>query len=219
MVRGLPRAPARRPVTVKAALLLLAMGLAACEGSGYSYISNASTKTYFKVPEEWELFDRNEMMSSGSGAVSLQSLQSASDLWVVAFDAAPTPDLDHVLATSSRHPTGYALVRPLTEKERDTYSLASLRNEVVPLDQLEQADGRVEAISEEEIELEGGAHGSRLINKIKVGGEYFTLDQTGLVDSGIHRVYVLVIGCRAACYDSHKRVIDQVADSWTIEEG
>ncbi len=200
------------------ALLALALSLSACEGSGYSYISNASTKTYFKVPEEWELFERNEMMSGGSPAISLQSLQGASDLWVVAFDAAPSPDLDNVLATSSQHPTGYALVRPLTEKERDTYSLASLRNEVVPLDQLKKADGRVEAVSEEEIELESGAHGSRLVNKIKVGGEFFTLDQTGLVDSGVHRVYVLVIGCRAACYEANKAVIDQVAHSWTIEE-
>ena len=215
MARGQARASARRQIAV---LWLVALVLAGCEGSGYSYVSNTSTKTYFKVPEEWELFDRKEMMASGSGGVSLQSLQSGSDPWMVAFDAAPNPDLDHVLATSSRHPTGYALVRPLTEKERDTYSLASLRNEVVPLDQLEQTEGRVEAVSEEEIELESGAHGSRLVHKIKVGGEYFTLDQTGLVDLGIHRVYVLVIGCRAACYEANKAVIDQVVDSWTIEE-
>ncbi len=205
-------------MAVKGALLMLALSLSACEGSGFSYISNTSTNTYFRVPEEWELFERNEMMSSGSQAVSLQSLQGASDLWVVAFDAAPSPDLDNVLATSSQHPTGYAFVRPLTEKERDTYSLASLRNEVVPLDRLRQDEGRVEAVSEEEIELESGAHGSRLVNEIKVEGEYFTLDQTGLVDSGTHRVYVLVIGCKAACYEANKTVIDQVADSWTIEE-
>ncbi|MDQ3751380.1 MAG: hypothetical protein M3333_00600 [Actinomycetota bacterium] len=218
MVRRQLRVSARRTKAAKAALLWLALTLFACEGSGYSYISNSSTKTYFKVPEEWKLFERNEMMSGGSPAVSLQSLQGASDLWVVAFDAAPSPDLDNVLATSSQHPTGYALVRPLSEKERDTYSLASLRNEVVPLDRLEQADGRVEAVSEEDIELDGGAHGSRLVNKIKVGEEFFTLDQTGLVDSGTHRVYVLVIGCKAACYEANKSVIDQVADSWTIEE-
>jgi hypothetical protein len=190
----------------------------ACQGSGFSYVSNTSTKTYFKVPEEWELFERNEMMSGESPAVSLQSLQGASDLWVVAFDAAPSPDLDNVLATSSRHPTGYALVRPLSEEERDTYSLASLRNEVIPLDRLERTEGRVEAVSEEEIELESGAHGSRLVNEIKVEGDVFTLDQTGLVDSGTHRVHVLVIGCRSACYEANKAVIDQVADSWTIEE-
>jgi hypothetical protein len=120
--------------------------------------------------------------------------------------------------TSSRHPTGYALVRPLSEEERDTYSLASLRNEVIPLDRLERTEGRVEAVSEEEIELESGAHGSRLVNEIKVEGDVFTLDQTGLVDSGTHRVHVLVIGCRSACYEANKAVIDQVADSWTIEE-
>jgi len=217
MARGQPKASVRR-TAVKAALLALVLSLPACKGSGYSYISNASTKTYFKVPEKWELFERGEMMSGESPAVSIQSLQGASDLWVVAFDAAPSPDLDNVLATSSQHPTGYALVRPLTEKERDTYSLASLRNEVVPLDRLKQADGRVEAVSEEEIELESGAHGSRLVNEIKVEGDVFTLDQTGLVDSGTHRVYVLVIGCEAACYEANKAVIDQVADSWTIEE-
>ncbi len=203
---------------MKAALFVVALSLSACEGSGYSYISNASTKTYFKVPEEWELFERNEMMSGESPAISLQSLQGAADLWVVAFDAAPSPDLDNVLATSSQHPPGYALVRPLTEQERDTYSLASLRNEVVPLDRLKKAEGQVEPISEEAIELESGAHGSRLVNNIEVEGDVFTLDQTGLVDSGTHRVYVLVIGCRAACYEANKAVIDQVADSWTIEE-
>lgn len=200
------------------ALSLLALSVPACQGSGFSYVSNTSTKTYFKVPEEWELFEGNEMMSGESPAVSLQSLQGASDLWVVAFDAAPSPDLDNVLATSSRHPTGYALVRPLSEEERDTYSLASLRNEVIPLDRLERTEGRVEAVSEEEIELESGAHGSRLVNEIKVEGDVFTLDQTGLVDSGTHRVHVLVIGCRSACYEANKAVIDQVADSWTIEE-
>ena len=218
MARGQSRVLARRTVAVNAALFALALALTACQGSGFSYVSNSSTNTYFKVPEEWKLFDRNEMMSGGSPAISLQSIQSESDLWVVAFDAAPSPDLDNVLATSSQHPTGYALVRPLSEKERDTYSIASLRNEVVPLDRLEQADGRVQAVSEKEIELESGAHGSRLVHKIKIGEEFFTLDQTGLVDSGTHRVYVLVIGCKAACYEANRSVIDQVAASWTIEE-
>ena len=190
----------------------------ACTGSGFAYLQNTETKTYFKIPQEWEVFDQRDL-AGGDGGFSIDLFQAtSSEEWTVAFDASPKPSVENVLDVSSDHPAGLARVRPLTPEERDTYDLESLQNEIVPIDQLEQQEDALTVLSEDEIVLEDGLHGTRTIYEVRVAGGLFTLDQTALFDTSTGRVYVLVIGCRSECYEENEAMIDEGADSWTIKE-
>ena len=53
-----------------AALLLLVaapLALAACAGSGYHYVKSTEDKTYFKVPESWNLYDEESILGALKG--------------------------------------------------------------------------------------------------------------------------------------------------------
>ena len=191
--------------------------LLACQGSGFAYVQSPARDTFFKVPQGWELFDERDLQGN-SQKPSFAMFQTDSGPWTVAFDAAPEPSVDNILDAASTHPAGYALVRELTADERDTYSLVSLRNEVIPIDRLTETEGAIRAVSEQDISQGGGLRGSRLVNDLKVGDEYYTIDQTGILDREAGKIYLLVIGCKAECYEDNKGVIEKIADSWTIKE-
>src|SRR2546428_6124411 len=110
-----------RPLAAGALAVVVAAGLGACVTSGYTYITNTSTKTYFKVPQQWKLFNQNQILQGESGLISPQQAQtSRQQQWVVAFDGDPRPAISHVLAEHSRYPMGFARVRALTAADRDT---------------------------------------------------------------------------------------------------
>ena len=206
---------ATRLVAAATSAALTAALLAACS-SGYRYVKNSSARTYFKVPSAWKLYDQDAISRALSKDQSPeQAAASKSSQWIVAFDGAPRPLLDHVLSERSRFPMGLALVRALTADERDTFSLASLRNQVNALDDM-SATGDVEPLLSKEITRRDGLHGTRLIDNVRQNGVWVTFDQTGLVDSGTRTLYLLVVGCEAHCYLANRKVIDQVVDSWTV---
>ncbi|MDQ6613507.1 MAG: hypothetical protein M3083_01775 [Actinomycetota bacterium] len=63
-------------------------------------------------------------------------------LFLVAFDADPLPSIDHNFR-DSRYPWGLVRVRDLGLTEHDGYSLASLRNELVKVDNIAQTSASV----------------------------------------------------------------------------
>ena len=210
------RVRATRLVAAATSAALAATLLAACS-SGYRYVKNSSARTYFKVPSAWKLYNEDTIFRAQSKDVSPeQAAASKSSQWIVAFDGAARPSLAHVLNERSSAPMGFARVRTLSADERDTFSLASLRNEVNSLDDL-SATGDVEPLSSKEIAQSGGLHGTRLIDNVRQNGVWVTFDQTALVDSGTRTLYLLVVGCEARCYLAHRKVIDQVVDSWTVK--
>ena len=207
---------ATRLVAAATSAALTAALLAACS-SGYRYVKSSSARTYFKVPSAWKLYNEDTIFRAQSKDVSPeQAAASKSSQWIVAFDGAPRPLLAHVLSERSSSPMGFARVRTLSPDERDTFSLASLRNEVNALDDM-SATGDVEPLLSKEITRPGGLHGTRLIDNVRQNGVWVTFDQTALVDSGTHTLYLLLVGCEAHCYLAHRKVIDQVVDSWTVK--
>jgi hypothetical protein len=220
-------------------LLILALGaallLAGCT-SGYTYVTNSKTKTYFKIPDQWHLFNENEIFASQIQGLSPQSEAAARQaLWMVAFDSDPHPSLDHLFQLSTRcdvvqvrptsalpvgcYPEGFAQVRPLSDNQRDSLSLATLRNSIFPVDQLVAEDPTsVEILQQHDIVLGTGFHGSRYVMNVKRDQAYLTLDQTVLVDPATRMLYLFVIGCEAHCYLDHQKTIDQIVKSWTVKE-
>lgn len=198
-------------------LAVAGLALAGCAGSGYQYVKSSANNAYFKVPEDWKVYDKDQIL--GASEDKLSQTESSNLRFVAIFDADPKPSLQHELTTAKR-PFGLVRVRELTLEERDSFSLSTLRNEVVRIDDiLENKLGDVELVEEpRSIVKPKGLAGSRLVYSVKGPEGSFTVDQTGLVDPGTHVVYFFIVGCESTCFSENRRVISEVADSWTIKE-
>src|SRR5581483_4752410 len=121
---------------VVALALVAAVALAGCSGSSYHYVSSSATGTFFKVPSAWRVFGKTQVLADPG---QLGPRGATSDRFLVEFDGSPSPNAGHDFITSG-YPFGIARVRRLSLQEHDAYSLASLRNEVVPVDNLVNQD-------------------------------------------------------------------------------
>src|ERR1700682_1354147 len=104
----------------------LALLLSSCGGSRYHYLSSTATQTFLKVPSSWQVFQQKQILAhldiTDPSATQRQPLP-----FYVVFDADPSPSLDHDV--TGKYPLGVVRVRTLSSQERDSFSMASLRNE------------------------------------------------------------------------------------------
>jgi hypothetical protein len=215
-VLGRPTGAGRCALGVSAGVLALL--LTGCAGSGFQYVSSSETNTVFKVPEDWTLYNEDDVFEFRPPDLSpQQEAANRASQWIMAFDGAEPPSLEHLFAESSEKPAGYAKVRVLSDEERDTYSLRSLRNEEFDIDRLVK-EQRIELIRDDDLALENGFAGSRVIFNVRQGDGFVTVNQTALVDSQTRVLYLFLIGCDADCYANNQEVISEVVSSWTIKE-
>ena len=219
MGRVAPRVAATKSVAGRMVVALLVVGVlvAGCGGSGYKYVKTSTNNAYYKIPEKWKLFDKQQVIAS-TGA-QLSNDEEMGLRYLAIFDADPRPSLDHDLQTAD-HPLGVVRVRKLTIEERDTFSLADLRNEVIPIDEiLDQELGDVEVVGgPHTLTQKDGLRGTRIIYTVQGAQNSFTVDQTGLVDPATQVVYFFIVGCDADCFAANRRTITEIADSWTVKE-
>src|ERR1700758_5051053 len=123
-----------------ALMLAAALTLAACAGPTYTYVSSASTRTYFRVPSRWRLFTKQQLLVAANLQDSAQA--SSSFPFLAGYDAAPHPSIDHVLSLTSipQYPVVMARVVRLSVSGHDQLSIAALRNSVYSVDQAVQND-------------------------------------------------------------------------------
>jgi hypothetical protein len=196
---------------------------AGCGGSGYSYLANKKEKLYFKVPDQWTVFDTKDL---------LEGAEAPKGTWVRGFVAGEAPSIESVFAIASDEPRGYVEVLALGADERDTVNLMSLRGTNFgsdsttgePIDPLvyeqQHPDGPLRVLGyDDNIVLKKGPHGVRIRVAITPTGTSTPaiVDQTVLVDKATTKRYVLSIGCSAKCFDANEKVIKEVIDSWTLE--
>ena len=208
-----------RVVHVAAALATAAaVALTSCGGSDYRYVKNSSLSTYFKVPDDWHLWDQDEIVL-GSEDMTPQAREQLREMqWIVAFDGAPEPDPTGSIATA-QYPQGFARVRAIQPDERDTFSLKDIRNEALEIDEVQAATNAVEVIESIDVVGPDGLRGSHLVfNVPRDGGGYFTVDQIAMVNAETTVVYALVVGCDAECYVKNESQIKEITDSWTVKE-
>jgi hypothetical protein len=206
------------------ALVACSVVLASCGGSGYQYVKNGDLDLYFKVPEDWQLFDEKDLYASP--AVDLQPLERERALartWFRGFDASPQPAVENVLASSPPVPTGFVRIQALTDEEREVIDLSTLRGLYLRDDpvitQREDPHGPVEVLSEEDVKLDGGYHGVRmLVAYDSPDGSIGIVEQMAVLDASNRLLYLFVVGCSERCYFENRDTIDEIAGSWTIEE-
>jgi hypothetical protein len=208
--------------------MVIALGflLSACGGrDGFTYVSSTDRKAYFKVPAGWTFFDKRDILVASGQSLSAGTNEQLP--WLIAYDAAPDPSLDHVLAKAviPLDPVVFAQAQILNFQARDQLSLRGIRNYYYPVDQLRDMNV-VDIIGEQDVVLPGGLHGSRVIYDIHAqgvtgiasGGAVMRVDQTGIVDASTSTLYFFVIRCESHCYRDNKTLIDQIAESWTVKE-
>ncbi|MFM8305025.1 MAG: hypothetical protein ACKOA9_12145 [Actinomycetota bacterium] len=207
-----------RRITCITAVLAAAVLVAGCAESGFNYVKSSEDKTYFKVPKRWTLFDERAVMDGiGSGLTRSERQTELDQTWRIAFDAAPKPSLGHLGSAGAGHPSGLAVVRNLTFDASDSLSNNVLRNYFFDIDAALE-DGTGELVSYEELQLDGGFRGLRLVANLDVDGKRMTLDQTALVDQATSKIYALLVSCSRACFDENRGQITKVVDSWTVRD-
>lgn len=212
---GASRAASATGVAVLAAILVLG----ACGSPEYRYVKSSSQRTFFRVPQEWKLYDEDQILENSEDSEEAKaSFKEAS--WSVGFDASPRPSVKNVLS-AARHPTGIVQVRDLTPAERDTFSQASLRSLLLPFDPLSPEaveTGDVEVLGTREVHQDG-LHGSEFLLNVRTKeGGMIKWRQIALVDSRVRRAHVLAITCDLDCYQKNEGVIEKVVASWTVKE-
>jgi len=202
-----------------AVAVLSTLVVAGCGGSGYTYHSNRDENLYFKLPDDWTVFDGDDIPTDAL----------TPGMWVRGFMAGEEPSVDGVFALAAAEPRGFVFVEPLDVMERDTVSLRSLRGTLLgtdatgePLDPLAYAEQFPEQLQilgyDGGVVYDHGPHGVHLRVAISPPGEETAvIDQLVLVDAGTSRMYVLSIGCSLECFEAHEREIEEVIDSWTLE--
>jgi hypothetical protein len=198
-----------------------ALAVAGCAGSGYTYHSNRAEQLYFKVPDDWTVFDTADILEG----------EEVEGTWVRGFAAGDEPSTDAVFSIMANEPRGYVEVLHLGFMERDELSIATMRGTNFgtdmsgnPIDPLvfaqENPDGPLQILDyDDHVVLDHGPHGVHLRVAVTPDGSDTTaiIDQTVLVDSATQRRYVLSIGCDARCFEEHEHEIEEVIDSWTLE--
>ncbi len=219
--QGSPRSIGRlrrtRPV-VACTLLTGALLLSACAGSGYHYVKSSEDRTFFKVPDDWELYDNDTLLDAAKSDLSEDELDEVrATQWAAVFDGHPTPALAHLANKAPIHPVGRAVVQDLSPESADGISLMTLRNVFYDIDdKLEKDTGQV--ISYDQVERDGGFHGSHLVAELSTAKGDLVVNQIALLDQATTKVYALAVACSVKCYDENKSKIEQIMDSWTVEE-
>lgn len=226
-------------VSTTFAVLTAVAAMAACGGSNYRYVSNRDAGAFFKVPDEWDLYDEADVLRAEDDEATREELEAASDSqWFRGFDSADDPELANVYDLDAGEPRGFAVVRDLTAQERDVVNLSALRQIGFPVPDpatgqrvdplaffLENRDGFVEVLEYDddntlgELSLAEGHRGIRLRTRVELPDrEPVIFEQVTVVDADTTRLYRFTVGCAEDCWDDNEDVIREIADSWTLEE-
>lgn len=204
----------RRALVVTGLLVSVLAG--ACGSSGFRYVTNKKTGTYFKVPTGWKVFNQQDVAAGlkAAGAEANDSL-----LFAAAFDAAPKPALEHFLQLDppSSQVSGIVQVLALTDSERDVVSLKAMRNLLVNVDS-GVAQSQVNVLGQLDLNPPGGLHGQRIVYEVAQQNGNYIVDQSTLVDEKTQRLWVFAVGCETNCYKDQRKEIDQVVSSWTVKK-
>jgi hypothetical protein len=207
----------RRALLVPLVAALVA-GAAACS-SDYRYVNNSQEKTFFRLPADVEVFRiRSEEPTDRPVPLDL----SPTDPWVVVFDAADEPSLDHASLAAPPDIVGRAAIYPVGFDTGEQLSVKAVRTQLAggqdPVEMAESGEAGVEIVAFESIN-EGGLSGSRVVYSLQVEGEtWTTFDQTSLLDVAGQKVYFFEVKCESSCFKANRDQISQIVDSWQVNK-
>lgn len=230
---------ARWSVRLVAGVVVGLVGLVACAPPQFRYVHSSDRSTYLKVPRDWAVFDEQDLLDLDARVAEAQGRpQTATDRriadlieWRMGFDADPRPSVLHLLGDGNA-PAVQVTVRRLLADERDKFNMASLRNSVVPYDQLldeylQIAQSDPERLKNpdfrplrppETLNLKG-MRGVRLVYNLRLSrGVVYTVDQTSIVDGATTKLHQLLVIAPADDYVAMQRTLREIVDSFTVKQ-
>lgn len=203
----------------------------ACGSSDYTYVTNEGEKTYFRVPASWHRLDGPDLRAAFSeqNPESLEQLMIDQNRWIVAFDSAPTPDLDHVSTIGPiEDPVVVSWIVELSEADSGTFSLNRMRDYLWPTTpgaaaEFQQAlaarelSYHVEVLAEQPVAPTGELHGIRVLYNVKLGDlPLETHDRTVLVNNDESKLYLFLLRCATKCWAERQGELLDIAGSFTV---
>ena len=198
-----------RTALLTAVVAAVALVTSACM-TNTAYVSSSSQGMYFKIPNGWHTYSQTNLKREG--------LISASLPYLMAFDANPKPDVGHLLDSAS-YPWGLAEVDAISTTDRLNFSLDSLLNKVIPVDQLQGGTGdSVAELSPSRVITRGTLRGVQVSLRVTASGRApLSYEQISLVNTATTKTWVLILGCSPQCFAQHRGDIDRVVNSWIVK--
>jgi len=204
-------------------VLLVAVAATGCAAPQFTYVSDTSAGTYFKVPFGWH------KISDVSLAAQFKSpgiLSAQNGAWDIAYDADRAPGAVHLFSPATRQPFAFAFVAPLSPTASSTMSYNGLRDVLLPV----TSAARSAAARSTQFPLTGfrllrdtvltpgqGVHGVwDTFNYTYPGGITDTFDQVAFTNANSTQLYVLMVHCVAACYHNNHAQLDTIMSSFTV---
>ena len=196
-----------------------ALGLAGCGDSGYEYVSNKDAGLFFRVPDDWTVLDVETGDTGRPSAVG-----DPIDAWTRLLDRSPEPGAANFTATVPAYPVGIASVEAVPDQgARDTLDYETLRGLAYggtdPYTESFAEDSNVQLVDLYDVTESDSVRGQRVIFTVRgEDGRYVTYDQTAMVNNITTEIYRLLLKCESTCYERNRDEIDDIVDSWTIDQ-
>jgi hypothetical protein len=199
-----------------APLVVLAAALTACSAPSSTFVASPDDDLVLKLPRSWSTVRSTPSADSSTG--------QPDGGWTAVFDGAPQPDVKHLDLSSIVHsPVAYAQVSVMTSDQASSMTPDKLRDLLLPFTSATRAqyaaDPRAATFRQlGDYDVRGpGGSGVHVIFSYDLGQGREVFDQMALLGSHRTRVYLLLVRCDQACYDSHRRQIAGVMSSFTVK--
>ena len=202
-------------------MALLALTVAGCAAPQFTYVTNSSQHTYFKVPSGWREISAGALAAAVNGGSS----KPQAGVWTVGYDGSTQPAADHVLGAENAQPFAYSVVAAVNQTTTNELSYNDLRDFFLPVTAAARASAaksgfpltNFRLIGDSMLDLAQGVHGVREIYDYSYpDGSVNTFDQVALTNADDTEVYLLLVHCLASCYSKHQSEIDTVMKSFTV---
>lgn len=202
-------------------VVLLGLAVAGCAAPQFTYVTNSSQHTYFKVPSGWRQISAGALAAAVNGGSS----KPQAGVWTVGYDGSTQPEANHVLGAENQQPFAYSVVAAVNQTTTNELSYNDLRDFFLPVTSAARSSAarsgfpltNFKLISDSMLELSQGVHGVREIYDYSYpDGSVNTFDQVALTNADDTEVYLLLVHCLASCYSKHQSQIDTVMNSFTV---
>ena len=207
-------------------VLLVATTATSCAAPQFTYVSDSSANTYFKVPYGWHRID--DVSLAAQFKTPGRALGQVAGTWDIAFDADQAPTAVHLFSPNVNQPFAFAFVTPLTAAassalRRSPYN--GLRDVLLPVtsaDRAQVAQGtfpltHFKLLRDSVLTPGQGVHGVwDTYDYTYPGGITDTFDQVALTNSTSTQIYVLMVHCVATCYSQNRSQLSTIMSSFTV---
>jgi hypothetical protein len=203
-------------------LVVMVVMVSACGVPQYTYVSNSTSGTYFKVPNGWHKISDSALAKALQGG---NSSAEPSGVWSAGYDGSSAPSASHLFGSIVPQPFAFALVEPLSSSASAGMSYNELRDIFLPVTSASRSNAAksgfpltgFQLLRNAVVTSGQGVHGVRVtFDYTFPDGSTDTFDQVAFTNADNTEIYLLVLHCTASCYHRNQSMIDTVMQSFTV---